>query len=161
MIRSTQFYTYLKKTVLVSHRIGIGRYSEFLVSDGFLKMELLDPYFKDNKLLRNDCMAGWGCFFREFEKQKWLRTGQGVCLKGLFFLLWTHQLVQLLKQREQLSPVYRCWFVRAFSGALRNALFSRVCFWGFLSSQTDFKEDFLIVDRICLSVPEEEWLALC
>lgn len=45
-------------------------------------MELLDSYFKDNKLLRNDCMGRLRLFFREFEKQKWLRTGQGVCLKG-------------------------------------------------------------------------------
>ncbi len=86
--------------------------------------------------------AGWGCFFGSLRSKSGCERDRASVWKGLFFLLWTHQLVQLLKQREQLSPVYRCWFVRAFSGALRNALFSRVCFWGFLSSQTDFKGGF-------------------
>ncbi len=74
--------------MLVSDRIGIGRDSAFSVSDhiGSEEMELLHSCFKDNKLLRNDCMGRLKQFFWEFEKQKWLRTGQGVCLKEAILL---------------------------------------------------------------------------
>lgn len=55
-----------------------------LVSDyiGSEEMESVHSCFKDNKLLRNDCMGRLKQFFREFEKQMCLRKGQWICLKG-------------------------------------------------------------------------------